>query len=121
MIGIETGAFGVVALLILVVAALVVLLYLIPVGLWVAAFASGAYVGLFTLVGMRLRKVDILHHRAQTASAAVKAGLDIPTNALEAHYPAGGRVTGVVGALIAADTATIPWTTGGRGDRPGRA
>jgi uncharacterized protein YqfA (UPF0365 family) len=52
MIGIETGAFGVVALLILVVAALVVLLYLIPVGLWVAAFASGAYVGLFTLVGM---------------------------------------------------------------------
>ena len=64
--GIETGAFGAVALLVLVVAALGVLLYLIPVRLWIAAFASGAYVGLFTLVGMRLRRVP----RAQLSPPA---------------------------------------------------
>ena len=107
MIGIETGAFGVVALLILVLAALVVLLYLIPVGLWVAAFASGAYVGLFTLVGMRLRRVPpgtIVTARI----SAVKAGLDISVNDLEAHYLAGGNVVNVVNAMISADKANIP-------------
>ena len=57
MSGIETGAFGALALLILVVAVLVIVLYLIPVRIWIAAFASGAYVGLFTLVGMRLREL----------------------------------------------------------------
>src|SRR4030065_337263 len=56
MTGIEPGAFGALALLILVVAVLVIVLYLIPVRIWIAAFASGAYVGLFTLVGMRLRR-----------------------------------------------------------------
>ena len=46
MIGIEIGASEPSALLILVVAALVIVLYLVPVPLWIAAWASGAYVGL---------------------------------------------------------------------------
>jgi uncharacterized protein YqfA (UPF0365 family) len=107
MTGIETGAFGVVALLLLVLAALVVLLYLIPLGLWIAAFASGAYVGLFTLVGMRLRRVPpgtIVTARI----SAVKAGLNISVNDLEAHYLAGGNVVNVVNAMISADKANIP-------------
>jgi len=106
MTGIETGAFGAVALLILVVAALVIVLYLIPVRIWIAAFASGAYVGLFTLVGMRLRRVPpstIVTARI----SAVKAGLDISVNDLEAHYLAGGNVVNVVNALISADKANI--------------
>ena len=106
MSGIETGAFGALTLLILVVAVLVIVLYLIPVRLWVAAFASGAYVGLFTLVGMRLRRVPpstIVTARI----SAVKAGLDISVNDLEAHYLAGGNVVNVVNALISADKANI--------------
>ena len=106
MIGIETGAFGAIALLIVVVAALAILLYLIPVRIWIAAFASGAYVGLFTLVGMRLRRVPpstIVTARI----SAVKAGLDISVNDLEAHYLAGGNVVNVVNALISADKANI--------------
>src|SRR3990167_7381494 len=106
MTGLETGAFGAVALLILVVAALAVVLYLIPVRLWIAAFASGADVGLFTLVGMRLRRVPpgtIVTARI----SAVKAGLDIPVNDLEAHYLAGGNVVNVVNAMISADKANI--------------
>jgi uncharacterized protein YqfA (UPF0365 family) len=107
MTGLETGAFGAVALLILVLAALVVLFYLIPVRLWIAAFAAGAYVGLFTLVGMRLRRVPpgtIITARI----SAVKAGLDISINDLEAHYLAGGNVVSVVNAMISADKANIP-------------
>jgi len=106
MSGIETGAFGALTLLILVVAVLVIVLYLIPVRLWVAAFASGAYVGLFTLVGMRLRRVPpstIVTARI----SAVKAGLDISVNDLEAHFLAGGNVVNVVNALISADKANI--------------
>ena len=106
MSGIDTGAFGALTLLILVVAVLVIVLYLIPVRLWVAAFASGAYVGLFTLVGMRLRRVPpstIVTARI----SAVKAGLDISVNDLEAHFLAGGNVVNVVNALISADKANI--------------
>jgi uncharacterized protein YqfA (UPF0365 family) len=106
MSGLDTGAFGALTLLILVVAALVIVLYLIPVRIWVAAFASGAYVGLFTLVGMRLRRVPpstIVTARI----SAVKAGLDISVNDLEAHYLAGGNVVNVVNALISADKANI--------------
>ncbi len=106
MTGIETGAFGAFALLILVVAVLVIVLYLIPLRIWIAAFASGAYVGLFTLVGMRLRRVPpgtIVTARI----SAVKAGLDISVNDLEAHYLAGGNVVNVVNAMISADKANI--------------
>jgi uncharacterized protein YqfA (UPF0365 family) len=106
MSGIETGTLGAVMLLILVVAALGVVLYLIPVRLWIAAFASGAYVSLFTLVGMRLRRVPpgtIVTARI----SAVKAGLDIPVNDLEAHFLAGGNVVNVVHAMISADKANI--------------
>jgi uncharacterized protein YqfA (UPF0365 family) len=106
MVGIETGVFGALTLLLLVVGALVVLLYLIPVRLWVAAWASGAYVGLFTLIGMRLRRVPpgtIITARI----SAVKAGLDVPVNDLEAHYLAGGNVVHIVNAMISADKANI--------------
>lgn len=49
-----TGGWG---LLIGAVFGLILVLYLVPVPLWIAAWASGAYVGLLTLVGMRLRRV----------------------------------------------------------------
>src|SRR3990167_243640 len=106
MVGIETGAFGAVTLLLVTVAALAVLLYLIPLRLWIAAWASGAYVGLLTLIGMRLRRVP--PGTVVTARiSAVKAGLTIPLNDLEAHYLAGGNVVNVVLAMISADKANI--------------
>ncbi|MCC7242121.1 MAG: flotillin-like FloA family protein, partial [Acidobacteria bacterium] len=55
--GAEGELLGAGALLVLTVAALALVLYLVPVRLWVAAWASGAYTGLMTLVGMRLRRV----------------------------------------------------------------
>ncbi|WP_437595154.1 flotillin-like protein FloA [Sorangium sp. So ce1000] len=102
--GIDLGLFGLVLLLL---AALFIGLYMIPIPLWIAAWASGAYVGLFTLVGMRFRRVP--PGTVVTARiSAVKAGLAISVNDLEAHYLAGGNVVRVVNALISADKANIP-------------
>ena len=107
MAGLETGLLGAVAALILAIAVLGFVLYLVPIPLWVAAWASGAYVGLPTLVGMRLRRVP--PGTVVTARiSSVKAGLDIPLNDLEAHYLAGGNVVNVVIAMISADKANIP-------------
>lgn len=98
------GTFGV---LIPLIIAIVIILYLVPIPLWVAAFASGAYVGLSTLIAMRLRRVP--PHTIVTARiSAVKAGLTISLNELEAHFLAGGNVVRVVNAMISADKANIP-------------
>ena len=106
MFGMQTGVFGGFTLLVLVVAVLAFILYLIPVRLWIAAWASGAYVGLFSLIGMRFRRVP--PGTVVTARiSAVKAGLDVPINDLEAHYLAGGNVVNVVIAMISADKANI--------------
>jgi uncharacterized protein YqfA (UPF0365 family) len=97
------GAFG---LLIGVFAALIMLLYVVPIPLWIAAWSSGAYVGLPTLVGMRLRRVPPATIVTARISAA-KAGLQVTIDDLEAHYLAGGNVVRVVNALISADKANI--------------
>jgi len=99
-----SGSLG---LLLFVIVGLGIVLYLVPVNLWIAAWASGAYVGLPTLVGMRLRRVPpgtVITARI----SSVKAGLSISLNDLEAHYLAGGNVVRVVNALISADKANIP-------------
>ncbi|MBI4508457.1 MAG: flotillin-like protein FloA [Deltaproteobacteria bacterium] len=83
---------------------IIVVAYVAPVGLWIAAKASGAGVSMLTLIAMRLRRVP----PAQIVNArisAVKAGLDISVDMLEAHYLAGGHVDAVVNALISADKA----------------
>lgn len=75
--------------------------------LYIRALASGASVGLMSLVGMKLRRVNasvIVDSRIM----AVKSGLNISTNELETHYLAGGNVVHVVQALIAANKANIP-------------
>jgi uncharacterized protein YqfA (UPF0365 family) len=107
MTGIDGTLFGGFGLLIILVAVIAVVMYLVPLGLWIAAWASGAYVGLSTLIAMRLRRVPpgtIVTARI----SAVKAGIDIPLNDLEAHFLAGGNVVRVVNAMISADKASIP-------------
>jgi len=85
---------------------LAVILWAIPVRLWVEALSAGVNVGMMTLVGMRLRKVSP-PAVVRPLINATKAGLDLNIDALEAHYLAGGRVDRVVGALISADKANI--------------
>jgi len=107
MTGLEGGLTGGLGLLILLVAGLALVLYLVPVPLWIAAWASGAYVGLFTLIAMRLRRVPPSTMITARISS-VKAGIDVSLNDLEAHFLAGGNVVRVVNAMISADKANIP-------------
>jgi uncharacterized protein YqfA (UPF0365 family) len=106
MNGFDPTAFGALGLLIGVVVLLIFVLYFVPVPLWIAAWSSGAYVGLMTLIGMRLRRVPPSSVVIPRISA-VKAGLALTIDDLEAHYLAGGNVTRVVNALISADKANI--------------
>ncbi|TMN20999.1 UPF0365 family protein [Lentibacillus cibarius] len=94
----------IVAVIILI--ALAVLFTFIPVMLWISALAAGVKVGIFTLVGMRLRRV-VPSRVINPLIKAHKAGLDVTTNQLESHYLAGGNVDRVVNALIAAQRANI--------------
>ena len=93
----------------LVIVFLIVLLNFIPVGLWISALAAGVRVGLVTLVGMRLRRVQPARIIMPMVKA-VKAGIDVSVDKLEAHHLAGGNVDRVVDALIAAQRADINLT-----------
>ncbi|HHU62717.1 MAG TPA: flotillin-like protein FloA [Clostridiales bacterium] len=94
-------------LVVIIIIALIVILTFIPIGLWISALAAGVRIGIFTLIGMRLRRV-IPSRIVNPLIKATKAGLDVEVNKLEAHYLAGGNVDRVVNALIAAQRADIP-------------
>jgi len=51
------GMIGSLLLIALLVIVLAVFFSFVPVGLWISAVASNARVGIFTLIGMRLRRV----------------------------------------------------------------
>ena len=86
----------------------------VPVGLWIKARASDVKIGLFQLVGMRIRNVTPAHI-VDPMIKTTKAGLNLSMNKLDAHYLAKGggpsgrmSVNRVTDALIAAQRAGIP-------------
>jgi uncharacterized protein YqfA (UPF0365 family) len=99
-----------ISVIVIVILSIIALVAIFVVGgvisLWLQALVSGAKVGLLSIVFMRFRKVP---PRLIVISkiSAVKAGIDISTNALESHFLARGNVSRVVEALIAADKANI--------------
>ncbi len=89
---------------------LIIFFRFLPVGLWITARLSGVKVSLIQLALMRIRKVPpgVITNAMITSH---KAGItEITRDQLEAHYLAGGRVQGVINALISADKANIPLT-----------
>lgn len=100
---------GTVLLIVGIIAAVIIigiLLTFVPVMLWISALAAGVRIGIFTLIGMRLRRV-IPSRVINPLIKARKAGIDVGINQLESHYLAGGNVDRVVNALIAAHRANI--------------
>jgi uncharacterized protein YqfA (UPF0365 family) len=110
---------------ILIVVGIILLIAIFMVGqyisLWIQALLSNARVSFIGLIMMRFRKVDPKAVVLNRISAR-KAGLEISTELLEAHYLAGGRVTNVTRAMIAADKAKIdlPWELATAIDLAGR-
>jgi uncharacterized protein YqfA (UPF0365 family) len=98
--------FGSLFSVILIIIAISLFFSFVPVMLWITAMASGVYIGLTTLIGMRLRRITPARI-VNPLIKARKAGLNVDISQLETHYLAGGNVDRVVDALIAAQRANI--------------
>ena len=96
-------ALGVVGLIVFLIVFFVVISF---INIWIQARMTGAPVSFLTLLSMRLRRVPI-GLVVQSRITAVKAGIPLTTDQLEAHYLAGGDVNQVVRALIAAEKANL--------------
>src|ERR1700728_2803383 len=117
-----TAPLAILAIFVAMTALVVLFMFARYFKLWLRVFVSRARISPFALIGMSLRKVNpsIV---AETKIMAVQAGLaDITTNAIEAHYLAGGNIRRVVQALIAAHRARIDlnWDTAAAIDLAGR-
>jgi uncharacterized protein YqfA (UPF0365 family) len=75
-------------------------------GIWLRARLARASVLFRQLIGMKLRRVPV-GMIVDARVTAVKAGIDLSADQLEAHYLAGGNVGETVLALIAARKAGI--------------
>lgn len=105
----DAGTITLIVGLVIAFIILAVFFTFVPVALWISALAAGVRVSIFTLVGMRLRRV-IPSRIVNPLIKAHKAGLEVSINQLESHYLAGGNVDRVVNALIAAHRANIELT-----------
>lgn len=97
---------GIVFIIVLAFVLLLVFFYLVPINLWFQCVLNGVRISLVQLIFMRWRKVP----PAIIVNAMInskKAGLNLSSDLLEAHYLAGGHVRSVVNALISADKANI--------------
>lgn len=111
------GILGLLGLLVLIF----IFLFAKYFKLWLRAFVTKAKIGPLSLVIMSLRKINP-NVIVQSKIMSVQAGLTITTNAMEAHYLAGGNVERVVRAMIAAHRAKIEldWDTAAAIDLAGR-
>ncbi|MBN2742580.1 MAG: flotillin-like protein FloA [Marinilabiliaceae bacterium] len=84
-----------------------IILYYVPIVLWISALVSGVRISLIQLVLMRIRKVPPTNI-VRAMIEAHKAGLkDVKRDELEAHFLAGGHIEKVVHALVSAAKANI--------------
>ena len=89
-----------------ILAALIIMLCMVPLRLWFRALVSGSHVSMGKLIGMKIRKVKVQDIVLSYISAK-KAGLKLDIDDLETHFLAGGNVDRVVKALISAHSANI--------------
>ena len=102
--------FGPFILLGVILFALLIIFYFVPLGLWIQAIVSVGLgeITIVDLIRMRLRKIPP-RLIVDSIINLNKAGLEsISTGMMETHFLAGGNVTNVTISLIAADKALIP-------------
>lgn len=109
--GIVICVFGVVFLFV----------FLSFLNLWVQCVLTGADISIWSLIWMKLRKVNY-EMIVKQKIALVQAGVKITTTEMEAHYLAGGYVERTTLAVIAAHKANIEldWATAAAIDLAGR-
>lgn len=92
------------------------------VRLYIQSLLTGAKIGIFDLIGMKLRNVDYAMIVRQKI-ALVQAGVRVTTEDLESHFLSRGNVPKTSTAVIAAHKAGIadlPWKTAAAIDLAGR-
>ncbi|HHZ98932.1 MAG TPA: UPF0365 family protein, partial [Candidatus Marinimicrobia bacterium] len=102
--------FGPFILLGVILFALLIIFYFVPLGLWIQAIVSVGLgeITIVDLIRMRLRKIPP-RLIVDSIINLNKAGLEsISTGMMETHFLASGNVTNVTISLIAADKALIP-------------
>jgi len=95
--------------------AIVVILIILAVcakyiGLYIQCWMTRSGISMLNLIMMSIRKVNpsiIVRSRIMSVQAGLTESYPITTRALEAHYLAGGNVTNVIRALVAAHRAGI--------------
>jgi uncharacterized protein YqfA (UPF0365 family) len=78
--------------------------------LWLQSITTGAGIGIVDLIMMRLRKVNptvIVRSKIMAVQAGIEESEGITTQALQAHYMAGGNVPLVIRSMVAARKAKI--------------
>jgi uncharacterized protein YqfA (UPF0365 family) len=114
--------FAIVVLLLLIIFLVVFARYF---GLWIQCKTTRAGITFPNLVMMTIRKVNptvIVRCKIMAVQAGLTKVYPISTSALEAHYLAGGSVTNVIKALVAAHRADLglDWKTAQAIDLAGR-
>jgi len=78
--------------------------------LWIQCKMTGTGIGIVNLIMMSIRRVNptvIVRSKIMAVQAGLTDHYEISTQALEAHYLAGGNVPNVIRALIAAHRASL--------------
>jgi len=95
------------------------------IGLWIQCLMTGAGIGFVNLITMTIRKVNptmIVRAKIMAVQAGITDVYPLSTRDLESHFLAGGRVSNVIRALVAAHRAGIDldWQTAQAIDLAGR-
>jgi uncharacterized protein YqfA (UPF0365 family) len=121
----DTDPLQIVLIIFAAVAALVFLIVMFVffgfIRLWIQSLLTGANISIFSLFGMKLRKVNyemIVNQKI----ALVQAGVEVTTEDLESHFLAGGKIPRTAAAVIAAHKANLnlSWRTAAAIDLAGR-
>ncbi len=106
---------------IVVLGVIFMFVFLSFLNLWVQCVLTGADISIWSLIWMKLRKVNF-EMIVKQKIALVQAGVQVTTTEMEAHYLAGGNVERTTLAVIAAHKANIEltWATAAAIDLAGR-
>jgi uncharacterized protein YqfA (UPF0365 family) len=90
-----------------VIVLFLIVLYLIPIGLWFSATVAGVRISLIELLLMRLRRSPV-KDVVMGLIASTKGGLNLSRDELEAFALFGGNIRNVVNGMIASKRAGFP-------------
>src|SRR6516162_5283923 len=107
-----SAVFVIICGVVLLVGVFFLIIFFSFLRLWIQCLLTSAQIGIWDLVGMKLRNVDYAMIVRQKI-ALVQANVKIATRDLEAHYLSRGNVPKTATAVIAAHKASLQldWRT----------